>query len=227
MNLPFTADQFFDVFRRYNESVWPAQLALHAIALAAAGMAYRANVRRSGRSAQAAIVLLAALWLWTGIVYFKMFFASITPAGEIFGSLFIAEAGLLLLSTWGAAGSFVPATRSSAVLASMVIAYALLVYPLLGVALGHRYPDAPTFGAPCPEVIFTFGVFCLLPSSIPRFAIAIPVLWLIVGSYAAFGFGMREDLGLIVAAIAAMVVIHHATHRATRTCRRMPRHAGM
>ena len=33
MNLPFTAEQFFDVFRRYNESVWPAQLALNAIAL--------------------------------------------------------------------------------------------------------------------------------------------------------------------------------------------------
>ena len=227
MDLPFTAEQFFDVFRRYNESVWPAQLALNGIALITAAAAYRANARRSWRWAQAAIVLLAALWLWTGIIYFKTFFASITPAGEIFGSLFIAEAGLLLLSTWEAGGSFVPATRSNAVLAAMVIAYALLVYPLLGFALGHRYPDAPTFGAPCPVVLFTFGVFCLLPSSIPRFAIAIPVLWVIVSSYAAFGFGMREDLGLIVAAIAAMVVIHHATHRATGTCRRMPRHAGM
>lgn len=72
MNLPFTAAQFFDVFRRYNEGVWPAQLALNAVALVAAGAAYRANARRSWRWARAAIVCLAALWLWTGIVYFTI-----------------------------------------------------------------------------------------------------------------------------------------------------------
>lgn len=84
---------------------------------------------------------------------------------------------------------------------------------MLGFAHGQRYPAAPTFGAPCPTVIFTFGVFCLLPASIPRFAIAIPVLWACIGSYAAFGFRVHEDLGMIVAAITAIVVIHHATHR--------------
>jgi len=217
MDLPFTAEQFFDVFRHYNESVWPAQLALNVIALIMAAAAYRANARRSWRWAQAAIVLLAALWLWTGIIYFKTFFASITPAGQIFGSLFIAEAGLLLLSTWQN-GSFVPATRSNTVVAALVIAYALLLYPMLGFVLGQRYPAVPTFGAPCPTVIFTFGVFCLLPVSIPRFAIAIPVLWALIGSYAAFGFRVHEDLGMIVAAITAIVVIHHATHR-TRVAR--------
>ena len=161
------------------------------------------------------MVLLAALWLWTGIIYFKAFFASMTPAGEIFGSFFIAEAGLLLLSTWQGGGSFVPATRANTVVAAVVIAYALLLYPMIGFALGHRYPASPTFGAPCPVVIFTFGMFCLLPASIPRFAIAIPVLWAFIGSYAAFGFRVHEDLGLIVAAITAIVVIHHATHRTT------------
>ena len=213
MNLPFTAEQFFEVFRRYNESVWPAQLALNAIALITAGAAYRANVRRSWRWAQAAMVLLAGLWLWTGGIYFKTFFAAITPAGEIFGSFFIAETGLLLISTWQEGGSFVPATRSNTVVAGSVIAYALLLYPILGFALGQRYPAAPTFGAPCPVVIFTFGVFCLLPASIPRFAIAIPVLWACIGSYAAFGFRVHEDFGLIAAAITAIVVIYHATHR--------------
>lgn len=213
MNLPFSAEQFFDVFRRYNESVSPAQLVLNAIALITVAAAYRANARRSWRWAQASIVLLAALWLWTGIIYFKTFFTSITPAGEIFGSFFIAEAGLLLLATWEGGGSFVPATRSDSVVAGSVIAYALLLYPMLGFALGQRYPAVPTFGAPCPMVIFTFGVFCLLPASIPRFAIAIPVLWAFIGSYAAFGFRVHEDFGLIAAAITAIVVMHHTAHR--------------
>ena len=97
-------------------------------------------------------------------------------------------------------------------MAACIIAYALLFYPILGFVLGHRYPTTPTFGAPCPVVIFTFGVFCVIPASIPRFAIAIPVLWTLLGSYAAFGFAVREDLGLVAAAMIAIVVIHRATH---------------
>jgi len=52
MNLPFTSEQFFDVFRRYNEAVWPAQIALNLIGAFVAMAAWRANARRS--------------WAWAG-----------------------------------------------------------------------------------------------------------------------------------------------------------------
>lgn len=35
MNLPFTPEQFFEIFRQYNEAVWPAQIALNLFALTA------------------------------------------------------------------------------------------------------------------------------------------------------------------------------------------------
>lgn len=79
---------------------------------------------------------------------------------------------------------------------------------MIGIALGHDCPAFPAFGKPCPVVIFTFGAFCFLPASIPRFAIAIPSLWVLIGSYAAFGFHVYEDLGLIVGAIAAIAIIY-------------------
>lgn len=223
MYLPFTSDQFFDVFRRYNESVWPAQIALNVIGVFVAAAAWRANARRSWPWARVAIVLLAALWLWTGIVYFRMFFATITLAGQIFGSLFIAEAALLLLSTWQN-GPLRPVSRRSAIAGAFIIAYALLLYPIAGVAAGQQYPAIPTFGAPCPVTIFTFGLFCLFPTSISRVAMAVPVpvLWVLISSYAAFGFSVYEDFGLLVAAIAAIVVMHQETHRphvaVTRDC---------
>lgn len=213
MDLPFTAQQFFDVFRRYNETVWPAQIGLIAIGFFAAFATYRANAQRSWRWAQSAIVLLAALWLWTGIVYFTMFFAAITPAGKVFGSLFIVQAGLLLISTFAQRATFEPESRTNEIAALAVIAYALLLYPMLGLALGQRYPAIPTFGAPCPLTIFTFGVFCLFPAFIPRYVMAVPLVWTVISSYAAFGFGVYEDLGLIVAAVTAIVVMHHETHR--------------
>ena len=212
MHPPFTADQFLDVFRRYHEAVWPAPVALTLLGLFITFAAHRANVRRSWRWARWALVLLAGLWLWTGVVYFKGVFAGLTPAGAVFGSLFLAEAGLLLISATQDGAWFARASRGSMAMATLLIGYAFVLYPLAGLLVGHRYPDAPSFGTPCPTTIFTFGIFCLLPTSIPRFALAIPVLWAALGSTAAVELGMREDVGLVLAAIAALLVIHHETH---------------
>lgn len=212
MDLPFTADQFFDVFRRYNETVWPAQIALNVIAVIVAAAAWRANVRRSWPWARVAIVLLATLWLWTGFVYFKLFFVTMTPAGEVFGSFFIAEAALLLFAAWQG-GPLEPASRMSTVAGASIIGYALLLYPAAGMAAGQQYPAIPTFGAPCPVTIFTFGVFCLFPRNIFRVLTAIPVLWVVISSYAAVGFHVIEDFGLLIAAVGTIAVMYQETHR--------------
>lgn len=206
MHPPFTAEQFLDVFRRYNDAVWPAQIALIAVGCVSTFAAYRANVRRSWRWAQLSLVLLAVLWLWAGIVYDKRFLLRLSLSGEIFGSLFIAEAGLLLITAWQNGTSFECASRPAAVAGSAILVYTLFLYPALAVFFGQQYPALPTFGAPCPVTIFTFGIFCLLTTSIPRFAIAIPVLWAVIGTYAAIGFGVREDLGLLVAAAVTIAV---------------------
>lgn len=221
MQLPFSAEQFFDVFRRYNESVWPAQVALNVAAVFAAAAAWRAHARRSSPWARTALVVLAGLWLWTGIVYFKTFFATVTPAGEIFGSLFIAEAALLMLCAWQDE-PLVPSSRSGAAVGASLIAYALLLYPVAGMLAGHHYPAQPTFGAPCPLTIFTFGVFCLFPASIYRFALVMPLLWTAIASFAAFEFHVHEDLGLLVAAAATIAVMLHERSGLRQRSRRSP-----
>ena len=43
MNVPFTIDQFFDVFARYNAGVWPTQLVLNAMALLVVVLIVRAD----------------------------------------------------------------------------------------------------------------------------------------------------------------------------------------
>jgi hypothetical protein len=210
---PPTSAQFFAVFRAYNDAVWPAQLALLGIGAATILAAFRANAYRWWRPAQTALLLLATLWLWGGTVYHKLFFAPLTPAGSVFGSLFIAEAALLALCAWQNGSTLENASRPSIVIGSSLILYAIAIYPALGSLLGHHYPAAPSFGTPCPTTIFTFGIFCLLPTRVPRFALAIPVLWALIGSYAALGFGVREDLGLLVAAVGTIMVIHRETNR--------------
>lgn len=212
MNPPFSADEFLEVFRRYNEAVWPAQLILLAAGATAAVAAYRANLRHAWRWAQIAFALVAGLWLWSGLAYHKAFFAELTPAGAVFGSLFIAQAGLLLIATTQSATQYEPASRISIIAGSALLAYAFVLYPAIGLALGHGYPSAPSFGTPCPTTIFTFGIFCLLASIVPRFLMVIPLLWAVIGSYAALGFGVGEDVALLLAAVTTLVVIHHETH---------------
>jgi hypothetical protein len=37
--IPFTADQFLNVFAKYNIAIWPAQIFFYAVALGAIGLA--------------------------------------------------------------------------------------------------------------------------------------------------------------------------------------------
>jgi hypothetical protein len=70
-----------------------------------------------------------------------------------------------------------------------IVGYALVVYPLLNVLLGHRYPAMPTFGAPCPTTIATFGLLTWATPRPPWFVWPIPILWALVGTSAAFTLG--------------------------------------
>ncbi len=82
-----------------------------------------------------------------------------------------------------------------------IIAYAMLVYPLLGMAFGHGYPQAPVFGlVPCPTTIFTFGML-LLAAQPKRLLLWLPLIWSVIGLFAAVKFGIKEDVGLILAGV--------------------------
>jgi hypothetical protein len=48
MQLPFTAEQFFNVFKNYNISVWPAQVFLNLFAVVAIAFAARPLSALSG-----------------------------------------------------------------------------------------------------------------------------------------------------------------------------------
>ena len=85
MQLPFTVEQFFGVFRMYNSAVWPAQVLL--LLLAALAVSFIA-LRRPW-SGVAVSAILAVLWIWLGAAYHLAFFARINPVAYGFGALSI------------------------------------------------------------------------------------------------------------------------------------------
>ena len=197
MNLPFTVEQFFGVFRAYNEALWPAQVLLLALALAAIGLV--AFPRRwSGVGVSAILVFL---WGWLGLAYHLAFFTAINPLAYVFSA--VSVAGAVVFAWHGIVRrtlEFRLSRSARTAVGGCLVLFALVVYPALSVYTGHRYPATPTFGLPCPTTIFTIGLLAFLVPPYPRSVLLVPVLWSLVGSQAAFLLGVPQDLGLLIAA---------------------------
>jgi len=204
MSLPFTPEQFFAVFSRYNHGVWPMQVVLVAIAILILALLFS---EREGASRQIA-KLLAALWAWMAVVYHFQYFAAINPAAWIFGCAFLL--GGFAFVWFGVVKEklvFRPVAGARGVSGVTMVVLALALYPAIGYALGHRYPAAATFGLPCPTTIFTLGVLLFAVRPVPRWALVVPLLWAVVGSVAAFLFGVYEDLALLVSGVVVFLFL--------------------
>ena len=203
LQLPFTAEQFFEVFRDYNTAVWPAQVLLHVLAIVALGAVF---IVRS-RSSQLIAAILAALWLWMALAYHLAFFATINPLAFGFGTLSLIAAAAF---TWhGVVHQRLHFrwNRSLPTIAGgCIAAFSLVGYPILA-SLSHPYPELPTFGLPCPTTLFTLGLLGLLAPPYPRIPLLAPVAWCFVGSQAAFLLGVTADYALIVAGLFGLVLI--------------------
>ena len=167
MSMPFTRQEFFNVFARENHQLWPLQF----LAAAWCVVVSLLVIRRQGLRSDVVFASLALFWLANGVLYHWVFFSPINPAAWLFGALFILE-GL---------GLGIVALRSSATLrarwsawslfGSLLVAYALIGYPVVGYSLGTRYPFTPIVGvAPCPTTILTLGWILLARRNRPQVA---------------------------------------------------------
>lgn len=193
--LPFTTEDFFDVFARYNMAIWPAQILAYGLGLAVLVLALKPV--RGGDKIIAATLTFA--WAGMGAGYHIVYFSAINPAAWLFGALFVAQAVSL---AWvgvvrdGLRVRFVPDLAGWFGLGLM--AFAMAAYPLLGMAAGHAWPAVPMFGvAPCPTTIFTIGV--LLLGGAGPMLLAIPFLWALIGGTAAILLDVPQDVSLPVA----------------------------
>jgi hypothetical protein len=201
MRLPFTIEQFFGVFRQYNNTVWPAQVLL--LLLAVLVVIFIALRRPSSGVAVSAI--LSFLWLWIGGAYHLAFFATINPLAFGFGTLSII--GSILFVWQGVIRrqlEFALARDFRTGIGISLVAFALVIYPVWATKTGHGYPELPTFGLPCPTTIFTIGVLALATGAGLRTVLTVPILWSLVGSQAALLLDVKPDLGLFVAGVVAI-----------------------
>jgi hypothetical protein len=203
--LPFTLDQFLDVFAAYNDAIWPAQIVAYGL-----GVIVVVALLRPGRASDRLISgVLALMWLWTGIVYHGLYFSAVNRAAFGFGALFVVQ-GLALLHagvfrdglSFGARGGL------PALVGGFFLAYAAVLYPLIGIATGHGWPAMPMFGVtPCPVTIFTFGLFLLTVRRFSYWLLVIPFVWSLIGGSAAILLDIPQDWLLLVSGVVSVLLI--------------------
>jgi hypothetical protein len=200
MRVPFTEQQFLDVFGAYNSTAWPVVIALWLVTFALGVRLVRGQARSVTLSALAAVH-----WAWSGLVYHALYFTDINPAAWLFAGVFLLEAyafvwfGMVrrtLVFEWDR-------TVRHAV-AGALFAYSL-AYPFLVLASGHDVPRAPLFAVPCPTTLFTTALLLTAVRPAPMLVFVIPVMWATIAGTAAIALGVTPDLMLFVAAVCLVV----------------------
>jgi len=214
MRVPFTQQQFLDVFGAYNSTAWPVVIALWLVTFAL-GMRF---VRGQARSVTLS-ALAAVHWAWSGLVYHALFFTDINPAAWLFAGVFVLEAfafvwfGMVqrtLVFEWG------HTTRHA--VAAALFAYSL-GYPFLVLASsGHDVPRAPLFAVPCPTTLFTAALLLTAVRPAPLSVFVIPVMWAAIAGTAAIALGVTPDLMLFVAAVCLVVSGCRSSFTVERPC---------
>jgi hypothetical protein len=198
MKTPFTHEQFMEVLRNYNTSVWPIQIVFYLLGI----LALILLIRKNKFSDRLIFSILTCYWLWIGIVYQLMFFTTINKAAYFFSFIFILQGIIFLfIGVLRPSVSFEYKKDMYGIMGWIFVIYALIIYPILGYGLGHVYPNSPTFGLPCPTTIFTFGLLLFVSTRISYMVLILPVLWSIIGFFASLLFGIYEDIGLLLAGL--------------------------
>lgn len=203
--LPFTSEQFLAVFVSYNTAIWPLQIGAYLLGAVAIALLFW---KPTGAD-RALAGILAAMWLWTGAAYHGLFFSAINQAAYLFAALFIIQGGALLYAgVYRNQLRFSHRPGLSGWTGWALIAYAAILYPLIGVSTGHRYPEMPMFGVtPCPVTIFTFGLLLLTTPPPSRWLLVIPSVWSLIGGSAAILLGVPQDWLLLVSGLIAVPLI--------------------
>jgi len=178
--LMFSPRTYWRLVELYNRDVWPAQLVALAAGLAAIALA-RSNKPAGGRLLAA---LLVAAWLWVGWAFHWQRYATINWAAAYFAVAHAVQAALLVVF-WLLRPRLPPADGRARRAGLVVAAIAVVLYPLMGWALGRPWAQAEVAGLmPDPTALATLALLLAArrpPAWRPLLAV-IPAASLLIGA---------------------------------------------
>lgn len=198
-----TTEAFWSQMGAYNEATLPVQIIMM---IAAAILTYSVFAKTSARANALMKLFLFFAFAWTGIVFFLIYARS--RASAFFSALFIAVAILFAIDIFKKKTEFrLPAARWLRYMTFFWI-FLVCLYPIIGMALGHHYPETCMPMAPCPLTVFAIA---LATAAIPRvdkkvYIVLLP--WAIMGLPKCLGaLGCYEDCILFAAGVYGLVLL--------------------
>jgi hypothetical protein len=211
--LSFETSEFFLVLEQYNQDVWPLQVVAFFLALAAILF----SVKSTKWSTRLVLIVLAFFWLWNGIVFCMLYWAS----GYIYAYFFVltstVQGVFFIQQSIHPTFNFTFKGGAQSIIGLIFIVYAIMGYQILGIALDHVYPRFFPVGlVPCPTTIFTLGLFLLADGKLPKYLLILPVIGALSGLIPVSG-GIYEDIGLMIAGITTPLLILLKQQKAKRS----------
>lgn len=195
MDSSLSLEQVLGVFGTYNVAIWPMQVLAYLLGFLAALLAIR-PIRHSSRIVAG---ILSFYWLWTGVVFYVFFWAPSYPPAYVLVPIVVLQGTVfLVLGVLRPRLSFGFAPGIYGLVGALLVAYAMVGYPVVGYFLGHVYPRMPPFGLVlCPTTIFTFGLLLWTDRPVPKYVLIVPFL-ASIGAFQAVSIGVLEDIGLVI-----------------------------
>jgi hypothetical protein len=207
-------DDFFSTLQSYNETFLPMTIFTFLLGVFIVYLA----VRKSKNSGKIISVLLSFLWIWSGAVFFIVYygpidaeFLGLTLPGVWYlgGILFLIQSFLFLyFGVVKSSLSFEFNAGLSSIVGALLIVYAMVIYPLIGFLTGYSYPRYPIFGtAPCPLTIFSIGLLLWSDRKMPLVIVVIPFIWALMGIMPVLALNIWADIGEVFSGIIGLSTI--------------------
>lgn len=171
--LLFSPRAYWRMFELHNTAWWPLPLLTLAAGLAVLALA----LRRPRGHVRWSATILAILWAWVAWSFLWQRYAEINWAARYAVPLFALQAALLLASAWRNPATHEPRGARN-LCGLLLIAAAVILYPLLAPLSGRPWASAEIFGlAPDPTALATLGFALLLRGRWAHALVPTPLLW--------------------------------------------------
>jgi hypothetical protein len=201
--LLFSPRVYYRLIELHNEALWPLQVAALALGL----LVLFAALRGSPAASRVVFALLGALWMWIAWSYLWQRYASINWAVAYAAPLFAAQ-GLALIWCGGIRKKLrlAPLTGLVSAATAVLLATAVIAYPLIAPLMGRPWTAAETFGIfPEPTALATVAVLAGVPSG-GALLMIIPLLWCVLASEILWLLGSPDFFIPAIAALAAVLL---------------------
>lgn len=194
-----------ELFALYNQRIWPMQVELYLVGILTVVLAFLDRPWRRWIP-RAVSLSVAALWLWAGFAYGL---AVMVPDRQgAWSTVALFFAGASALAWYGGVGgrlTFRSPDPVRSVVGIACVVYALAADPALLLLRGAELVDAASFGLPGTIALFTLGILMHADRPLPWTLLAAPMLWAAISVLGVGGESIVHALGLLAAAIAAML----------------------